>query len=322
MKRLLQAFVTLALIVALLWRVDWQQIAHEITRFPLWSVIVALIAIVLNLLVSTWKWSWALRLHELHYPFGYLWRVLCSGFFLNNFLPTAVGGDAYRIFRTLPEQGYRSRALSAVVIERAVGFLALIMLGCFGTWLLVGQFDIARVYFTLLLTFTGAGALAVLLLERGWLYGLSERWQNLRAVNAIHYDLGLLKDHRREWLALFECSVLFQTISIGIVFLLFTAADTDASLAQAALITAAVGFAAAVPISINGLGVMEGALVATAVSLGLDYDKAIIVAFMRRALSLGIAILCGLYLLQDRRIKSPEATRSAPPASLPKRPAS
>jgi uncharacterized membrane protein YbhN (UPF0104 family) len=303
MKRLSQALVTIALIVALLWRVDWQQVAHEITQFPLWSVIVALIAIVLGLLVSTWKWSWALRLHELRYPFGHLWRLLCSGFFLNNFLPTAVGGDAYRVYRTLPEEGYRLSALSAVVIERAVGFLALIMLGCFGAWLLAGQFDIARVYFTLLLAFTGAGALAVLLLERGWLRGLSERWRNLRAVNVIHHDLGLLKGHRREWLALFASSVLFQANSIGIVFLLFTAADADASLAQAALITAAVGFAAALPISINGLGVMEGALVATAVSLGLDYDKAIIVAFMRRTLSLGLAILCGLYLLQDRRIK-------------------
>ena len=313
MKRLLQALVTLALMVALLWRVDWQQVAHEITQFPLWSVIVALIAIVLGLLVSTWKWSWALRLHELRYPFSHLWRLLCSGFFLNNFLPTAVGGDAYRVYRTLPEEGYRLSALSAVVIERSIGFLALILLGCFGAWLLAGQFDIARVYFTLLLAFTGAGALAVLLLERGWLRGLSERWRNLRAVNVIHHDLGLLKGHHREWLALFASSVLFQANSIGIVFLLFTAADADASLAQAALITAAVGFAAAVPISINGLGVMEGALVATAVSLGLDYDKAIIVAFIRRALSMGLAILCGLYLLQDRRIKSPEATHSAPP---------
>jgi uncharacterized membrane protein YbhN (UPF0104 family) len=314
MKRLLQALVTFAMIATLLWRVDWLQFSREITRFPLWSVIVALIAIVLGLLISTWKWSWALRLHELRYPFGQLWRVLCSGFFLNNFLPTAVGGDAYRVYRTLPEEGYRLRALSAVVIERAVGFMALIMLGCFGAWLLAGEFDIARVYFNILLAFTGAGALAVLLLERGWLYGLSERWQKLRAVNAIHHDLGLLRDHHREWLALFAGSVLFQANSIGIVFLLFTAADTDASLAHAALITAAVGFAAAVPISINGLGVMEGALVATAVSLGLDYDKAIIVAFMRRALSLGLAMLCGLYLLQDRRIKSANATRSAPPA--------
>ena len=314
MKRLLQALVAVALIVALLWRVDWQQLAHEITRFPLSSMIVALIAMVLGLLVSTWKWSWSLRLHELRYPFGHLWRVLCSGFFLNNFLPTAVGGDAYRVYRTLPEEGYRLRALSAVVIERAVGFLALIMLGCFGAWVLAGQFDIAQVYFIVLLAFTGAGALAVLMLERGWLLGLSGRWQNLRAVNVITYDLGLLKGHHREWLALFAGSVLFQANSIGIVLLLFTAADTDASLAQAAMITAAVGFAAAVPISINGLGVMEGALVATAVSLGVDYDKAIIVAFMRRTLSLCLATLCGLYLLQDRPIKSPDATRSAPPA--------
>jgi uncharacterized membrane protein YbhN (UPF0104 family) len=312
MKRLLQAVVTLALIVALLWGVDWQQFADEITRFPLWSVIVALSAIVSGLMVSTLKWAWALRLHGLHYSFGHLWRVLCSGFFLNNFLPTAVGGDAYRIYRTLPEDGYRSRALSAVVIERAIGFLALIMMGCTGAWLLAGRFDVARLYFGLLLAFTAAGALTVLLLERGWLYGLSDRWQNLRAVNAIHHNLGQLKGHHREWFALFVCSALFQAISIGIVFLLFRAAGTDASLAQAALITAAVGFAAAMPISINGLGVMEGALVATAVSLGLDYDKAIIVAFMRRTLSMSLAILCGFYLLQDRRITRPEAMRSAP----------
>ena len=66
------------------------------------------------------------------------------------------------------------------------------------------------------------------------------------------------------------------------------------TLAQAALITALVGAAALLPITINGLGVMEGALVGGAVMLGIDFNQAVVVAFLRRMLNLSLAASCGV----------------------------
>ena len=68
-----------------------------------------------------------------------LLRILLSASFLNNFLPTAIGGDIYRVYRTVP-QGTRSRAVSAVLLDRVVGLLSLMLIGAIGSaWLFIRE---------------------------------------------------------------------------------------------------------------------------------------------------------------------------------------
>ncbi len=88
----------------------------------------------------------ALRIHELQFGYGFLSRVLVIAFFLNNFLPTSIGGDAYRVYRTLPPSPPRSSAVSAVLLERVVGLSALLALGFVGALTLYSSNPLARVY--------------------------------------------------------------------------------------------------------------------------------------------------------------------------------
>lgn len=295
----LRAVFTITIIAALLGSLDWSQASRELAKLSAWALAGILGLMVLGLLVSAWKWLASLRMHELKYPFSYLLRIYAAGFFFNTFLPTAIGGDAYRVFRTLPRESYRSRALSAVAVERAMGFLVLLCLGGLGALALADRFDAARVYCGALLAASAAGALGFIALERGWLRGLAGRWRAIQVVDAARHTLGLLHGKRREWLALAAGSLVFQAISIGVIYLLFALLGSDASIAQCALIAAVVGVSATLPISINGLGVMEGAFVAMAAMLGMDYDNALLVAFTRRFVALLLAALCGIVYALD-----------------------
>lgn len=155
-RRSIRYIVAGLLIAILLYRVDWSDATRQISLVSIPMLASAFAAMGIGLVISAWKWGWALRLHDLRYPYLFLLRTLCIGFFLNNFLPTAVGGDAYRVVRTLPRDAYRSRALSAVIIERAMGFMALIALGAVGALRLADRYEVARQYCYILL------ALAVL----------------------------------------------------------------------------------------------------------------------------------------------------------------
>ena len=300
------------LITLLLRRVNWSDAAAEMSRISLWPLACAFLAMGVGLVVSAWKWNWALRMHDLRYRFPFLLRSLCIGFFFNSFLPTAVGGDAYRVLRTIPRDRYRSRALSAVIVERAVGLLALMAIGGIGALKLAGQYTLARNYCFALLAVLAAVAAVFFALEGGWLERFAHRWRRVAAVDAIHHNLALLRYRRREWLGLAVGSFAFQAISIGVIFLLFIAVSSSATPSQCALIAAAVGLAAALPISVNGVGVMEGALVAAAVALGLDYEEALIVAFSRRALAVCLAVPCALLWLMEAR----HASDDGKPADL------
>jgi uncharacterized protein (TIRG00374 family) len=299
-KRLLKIGVALALVAALVYGVDWKEAHGLIGRVTALTLIVVAAAMLAELVLSAVKWSWALRMHGLVFDFGHLFRAICTGYFLNNFLPSAIGGDAYRVYRTLPSEGYRSRALSAVIVERGTGFGALLALGAFGA-LALTENAVARAYLIAVLAGGAAGIAVLFALSRGALTWLKSRLSRLKVVDAIEHNYGMLTRARREWVYLLALSFAFQATSILILFWLFMQLGFPVSLQQCALMAAASGIAAVLPLSINGVGLMEGSLVGMAVALGVDYDSALLVAVVRRLMMAVMSALCGVaYVLEPK----------------------
>jgi PAS domain S-box-containing protein len=179
-----------------------------------------------------------------------------------------------------------------------------LVLGGIGALRLAEHYDFARTYCYVLAVAVIAGIATLIALEGGWLEGLAERWRRVPGVDALRHNLGLLRNRRGGWLGLVIGSFAFQLVSIGVIFLLFGALSVNATPSQCALIAAVVGLAAALPISINGVGVMEGALVAAAVAMKLDYESALLVAFARRVLAVCAAVPCGaLWIVEARSLE-------------------
>jgi uncharacterized protein (TIRG00374 family) len=287
--------LALSITAAIAYFLDWSQALRDLSLIPIGVFVALVAALAAGQVLSAWRWQRTLRMHDLQFPFGFLLRTLSLGFFLNSFLPTAVGGDAYRVYCTLPRNGQPSRALSAVVVERAAGLLILLALGALGALTMFTRSAPARLFFVGLTIASVAGTVIVIALERGWFRRGTAKWQRLRVVDAIHHNIGLLRHRGREWMSIFSASLLFQCISIGVVFTLFSVLGSQATFAQCALITAVVGVSTLIPFTINGIGVVEGALVGTAVVLGLDYEHAVIVAIVRRLAAMSLAAVCGAY---------------------------
>lgn len=317
-KQILKLVVAVVLMGALLWMVDWSEAGELIRRLQWWVLIPLLVVMVFELGLSALKWLSALRMHGLHYRFGYLFRTLCAGYFFNNFLPTAVGGDAYRVYRTLPSDGYRSRAISAVMVERLTGFAALLTLGAVGAlFLLGGPARIAETYLVVYILGGIAGLAGLGALYAGWFRGLTERLKHLKAVDAILHNLGRLATARRGWVEQALMSFFFQAISIGIVYWLFMHTGEPLGYWECALITAAAGLAAFLPLSINGIGITEGSMVGMALALGVGYDQALLVALVRRMMMFALSLLCGLVYLTEGRPSDTDETAGPNGAQAP-----
>ena len=171
MPRAFKVIVACVLLALLALGVDWETLPSQLAHLDWRLALLGLVAIAIEMAVNAWKWSYSLRLHDLRFPWTYLFRTGCFGYFFNNFLPSAIGGDVYRIYRTMTPDVERSRAVSAVLVERVVGFAAMIVIGAIGAALLVRTSELARWY----LAGAGLGALGVLLasalLALGWLDG-------------------------------------------------------------------------------------------------------------------------------------------------------
>jgi uncharacterized protein (TIRG00374 family) len=300
LKRGLKIAVALVLLAVLVRGVDWQQAQRLLMDVSIPALFGVLAVMIGELAISAWKWLWALRMHGLRYSFAFLFAVLAKAYFINNFLPTAVGGDAYRAYRTLPAEGVRSRAVSAVLLDRISGLCALLLWGALAALLLWRESPVARWYLSICVAGGCAALIGLFMIYKGWFKPLVNRIRHLAAFQAVEHNLNHLRQARGEWTYVIVLSMAFQATSIGIVYALFQLVGTPVSPHACALMAAAAGIAAVLPISINGIGVMEGSLVGMAVALGVEYDAALLVAMLRRLLMVTLSMLCGLLFALDR----------------------
>lgn|GEM_PF-727068 len=293
-RRAVRIVVSASILAVLFNGMDWSAALGHTARLTPGVLAFVIAAFAVQLALSSWKWQWALRIHDLRCRYGFLTRVLVIGFFLNNFLPTSIGGDAYRIYRTLPPAPPRSRAISAVLLERLVGLGALLLLGLAGAFVLYSATALARAYVTFAAIAALLAVAAFVIARAGLPEWISARYQRYGWLTPVRENLRSIALARGAWLPLIGLSLLFQAQAVVILFALFAAIDARIGLPQAALIAAAAGLATVIPFSINGLGIVEATIAGTAVAVGASYDAGLLVAVLMRILIIPLTLLAGL----------------------------
>jgi hypothetical protein len=288
----LKASVGLTLLAVLTLNLEWATLYEgmQTLRWPLIGIAALLYPVAL--LCNAWKWSAALRLHDLSFRFGHLLRVGCIGFFVNNLLPSAIGGDLYRVYRS-SAGGATSRAVSAVLLERLVGLCVLLLNGLIGALLLAGSNSLARLYVVACLGGLLVAALAVALAVAGR-RGMASAFASARFLQPVVANVRLIARRHPAWISLIVYSAAFQAVAAAVTYLVFMAVGPELTPSRALLIQVAAGLAAIVPISISGIGVVEGSIVGAGVALGVGYDSAFLAAIVLRVLGLMTSLGCGV----------------------------
>lgn len=313
MPRWLKLVVTLALLTVLLARVDWDDALAAAASIPSWAVLAALVLILMHFPINALKWQASLRIHGVEqYRSSYLMKVAIAGFFFNNFLPSAIGGDAYRVAKTVPSRDRLAEAISAVLLDRLTGLAALMALGALGAVILSSDYVFA---FTFLAVTFGGGAVVVVFGIAVY-FGVMKRATNLLRKSSWFEHLDriylLLRNPRKDWISLIVWSLVFQASSVAIIYVLMTGLGIGASLAMCALISASAGLVTVLPISINGYGVVEGSIAGSGVALGLPYDELVVAAVIYRLLVVPVSLSCGLVFLFSRReLSAPPTIRNS-----------
>lgn len=292
--------ISIGLLALLLSNVGWNEMLAGISSMQPSLVALTFFILIIQFPLSNWKWQLVLSHFALHYRFAYLHVVICIGFFFNNFLPTGIGGDVYRVLKTIPDSGGKSKPVSAVLVDRVVGMLSLLLLGYFGAWMLYFTHDIRLIDDWLPgLSAAGVGLLLAVyffLPERLWQSVLNKLLANEK-VAALAENLRGLTKPSPQLLAFLLVSLFFQLLAIIALYSLFLAVGAEISIWHCAVIAASSGIVVMLPISINGIGVLEGSIVMVAALIGLDTADASVVAIAQRLLTIPLSVSCGLVYL-------------------------
>ena len=145
--RALRATATLVVtglaVAYILWRVDLRETVHVLANaspgwwlasFGIWVVSVWPLA---------WRWQRLLAASAIHERLGWLVRTTFVAYAAAQVLPTSLGGDASRIYETARRHpGSRGPVAGTVLLERALGGAATLLLAAVGFVLAIGHYPV------------------------------------------------------------------------------------------------------------------------------------------------------------------------------------
>lgn len=277
-----------------------------------------------GLFVSALRWQAYLEALELPLPYRTLFRLYFVGTFFNAFLPTGIGGDAYKAVRVGRGRGSLAPAFASVFLDRFAGVVALSAFGFVSSAYLLAGGDVRRGVPLLALALSAGimGAATLLLwggerlLGRGRLIrheGIGGRIR--RAVRSIH-QAGRHPDAAARG---YLFGVVFQALGLTYHVMAARAFGLPVPLAAMACIVVISSVATMIPLSVNGLGFREGAYVWALGRYGVGRPEATAFALLVLAVLLLSSVIGGIvYVISGGEI----GDRAGPGAGVESAPTS
>ena len=160
-----QAVVTAVLLVLLFRRFDWVRFAEGLQQMPAWFYAGSLVVLTIGQVLYAYRWSVVLAGMGLDVPFVEVLRQYFIGIFFSNLMPTAVGGDASKVYYLGQRSGF-VQVTASVLLDRLLGFAWLALIGAVLAWIVGGDTQVL-VLNRQLLTLFAAGLVSALLVA--WL---------------------------------------------------------------------------------------------------------------------------------------------------------
>ncbi|MEE9355423.1 MAG: lysylphosphatidylglycerol synthase transmembrane domain-containing protein [Methylococcaceae bacterium] len=315
MKKKLLTFIkivgTAFIVYWIITSVDWGQAWGYVTSLPMSVLMLTVIAMLAGWVISAIKWRQLLLIHKYTFSLVDLTRWYSIAFFLSQFLPSAIGGDAYRIYKTFGDnRDHKAISFLSVFIERVTGFAALLIMGgCVAIYLWLFQGDELSRYFLIILVPSGIfGLLSLWFIYR---FNLSEKiLRHKRCPKVVVYLVkhsGAYKYNIRKSTVVILLSFLFHGLMIFAQTLLIYSLTGRVMIMEVTIVLSLTTFLSMLPISIGGYGLVDGSfMLIMSRYYGLDESMGIVVALLIRLMALPISFIGGAFYLLEGKPKVPE----------------
>jgi uncharacterized membrane protein YbhN (UPF0104 family) len=302
-----------------LWKIDVGRTAELLVDTNLaWFGAAAAITV-----VTTWpmaqRWKWLLDAKGIHDRLGWLTRAYFVSYAASQVLPTAIGGDASRMYETARRHpGNTGTIVGSVVLERAIGGAATLVLAAAGLALAIGEYDVGGYLWLegfLVVAIIVAAVLVFSVRVRtklGWLGPRLERIRLERPLRALYEGIHGFRGHVGVMLAVFALTIGIQIVRITTIWMTGKAVGVDLSPGPYFVLGPLLFMVMLFPFTINGLAVREAFFVSFMTRLEVSPEAAAATGFLFFGTTIALA-LPGAAIIAWEAIRAP-ARRSVPHA--------
>jgi uncharacterized membrane protein YbhN (UPF0104 family) len=301
---LLKLLVSAGLIGYFLSRIDIKQFLQTFAAARFSYIAVALGVYLIAQGVSAVRWTMLARPLGIKTPFKDLLQYYLIGMFFNLFAPSTVGGDVSRVYYMVKDDEAEAKgravttvhAAMSVLMDRAIGMVVLVWLGAVAL-LLFPDYAVPQPVRSATFLLAGGlllGALLMPVLRRF----LPEDGPQL----AVKLRLAL-RSYRLHWRALLAAaalSLMVHLIQAWLHTVMGRALGLELPLSFCLIVYPLVGTFAAIPISLNGLGLREGGYIFLLAVIGINAEQGIAFSILLLLIVAVDSMIGGLiFLLQQ-----------------------
>ncbi len=305
-SKLLIAIVLLSYLFS---KVDWIYFKDSIKRANIILIIIPALVAYISVYISVLKWDVFLKNYGIIINKFKLYSIYSISTFFNNFLPTTVGGDFYRVVKLNEKfKDTKKEIIASIVLERGFGFLSLFLINFllipFYFEYLITNKSFLLIQILILFAFIG---IVIFIFKYNFLIKLKKRIikRDILIINKFHSLVLSIKDIKSIKTILYGLfnSLLFCLIIAIARYILFLAFGLQVDFFYILLVSSVTQIVGILPISLNSIGVTEGLSVFLFSLIGVPIEISLIIALIGRVSLLATSSLGGLFYFIDNKIK-------------------
>lgn len=292
-KKYLKFFLKMAISIGFLswivFKVDWPRVWLYLLKIEWWQMVLYFMTVIAGQIISSYKWKILAEQKNFKFPLLSYFKFYFTGTFINNFMPSFIGGDTYRVYQIGNTEKKYAEAASSVMMDRITGFIGGAILALIFALLNIKSVLKSHIlivfYILLVLSFVFD---IIVTKMRHWNYFKQKIAKILpQKIHKFFRELGSYNS---------SSHIFFKSVFWGGVFAFFGVALPNFILFQALHINIGIldylstifiiSIITAVPISINNIGIKEWAYVTFFGIYGISSTSAITVALLSRFLQM------------------------------------
>ena len=286
--RVVGTLVVTGLCVAyLIWKIDLRRTGHELANARLAYFFASLGIMVVTVWPMAWRWQRLLRAQGVEDRLPWLVRTYFVSYMVGQVLPTAIGGDASRIFETTRRHpGNGGPIAGSVLLERALGGAATLLLAAIGFLLAIGRYDVGAYLWVEAAFVVATIVLGIALFSRAarrplaWIAPLLRRLRVDRPLRMVYEGI---HSYRNNWpllVGVLALTVFVQAFRVLAIWLAAKAVGVPLGPRPFYVMGPLLFLVILVPFTINGLAVRESFFVSFLGHLHVDPNRAFATGFL------------------------------------------
>lgn len=307
---LLKCIISFALIAFLVQRIGILSITEVISSVSLNWICVAFCVFLISHVIGSYQWWLLLRTEEITIDFFSALKFYFVGLFFNNFLPSSLGGDLFRMFDINKFSSKDTSAVFSVIIDRFMGFFVLSCFAILAFPVIVMENIFNQNHIIYFVIFIGFWIFVLFLFFNknvaqpfAWIYEKLTPEKIHLKTREVYKKIHSFGRSRSLFFKLVILSMLIQSLRILMHYFVSRSLGVDVSFKYFFFIIPFIAILSSLPISIGGIGIREsvGMILFHALA-GIQNDIAVSIEFLAYLIAIVSSVPGGIIFIIRKKI--------------------